>query len=78
MGPEDELSPFARTLQSGAGAVGQSAAPPIRFLGSRTRNPLDDGMGKFSLSGINPLQPTVQRQASGGLLGFLLDHLQND
>lgn len=72
MGPEDELSPFARTLQSGAGTVGQSAAPPIRFLGSRARNPLGDGMGRFSPSGINPLQPTPQRHASGGLLGFLL------
>jgi hypothetical protein len=93
MGPEDELSPFARTLRSGVGTLGpNNSKPPVRFLSSRYQNPLGSGMAgwKPSLEGIEPrqptqaapsqqpVQPTSSPQNSGGLLGLLLDHLRNN
>ena len=54
MGPDDELSPFVRTLQSGVGNVGQPSEPPVRYLG-RVQNPLGGGMAGWTgnLSGGN-------------------------
>jgi hypothetical protein len=83
MGPQDELPPFARTLQSGVGTIGQSSQPPVRFLSSRYRNPLGSGMTgwRSSVDSTNPqnsVQPApTQQQEPGGLLGLLLDHLRN-
>lgn len=83
MGPDDELSSFARTLQSGFAAVGPSSAPPIRFVSSHYPNTLGDGMDGWqaSTSDLNSPQPAPSSPAPdepGGLLGMLLDHLRND
>ncbi len=83
MGPDDELSPFARILQSGVGTVGEDTAPPVRFLSSRQRNPLGDGMSGWRYS-VDPTGPQYVAQSSpsprqpGGLLGLLLDHLRDN
>jgi len=83
MGPQDELSPIVRTLQSGVGTVGQSSRPPVRFLSSRYQDPLGGGMTgwRSSVDGIDP-QNSVKQPASpqepGGLLGLLLEHLRNN
>ena len=82
MGPEDELSPFARTLRSGVGTIGPAAAPPIRYLSSRYANPLGSGMGdwKSSAEGYSqqPAQPATSPQEPGGLLGIIQDYLRNN
>lgn len=52
MGPEDELSPFARNLRSGIGTVGPSSVPPVGYLPSSERIPLGNGMGGWSPSGV--------------------------
>jgi hypothetical protein len=83
MGPQDELSPIVRTLQSGVGTVGQSSRPPVRFLSSRYQDPLGGGMTgwRSSVDGTDP-QNSVKQAASpqepGGLLGLLLEHLRNN
>lgn len=41
MGPDDEFSPFARTLRSGLGTIGPPSAPSIGYLGSRGDDALD-------------------------------------
>jgi len=65
MGPEDELSPFTRTLQSGVGMVGRAAIPPIRFLSSRSRNPIGDGIDTWnSVNDVYSRQPTQSRRGS--------------
>jgi hypothetical protein len=74
MGPEDELSPFDRTLQSGFSAVGPNSDPPIRFVSSRYQNPLGDGMDGWqaSTSDFNSQQPAPSAPSPdepGGLLG---------
>ena len=84
MGPDDELPPFVRTLQSGAGTVGQNdGASPVRFLGSRIQNPLGDGMANWrsSVDSSDPqysAQPAPSPQQPGGMLGLLLDHLRDN
>jgi hypothetical protein len=83
MGPDDQLSPFVRTLQSGAGTIGQNAEPPIRFLSSPCQNPLGGGMTgwRSSVDGADPqnsAQPAPSAQQPGGLLGLLMDHLRNN
>jgi hypothetical protein len=83
MGPQDELSPFARNLQSAVGMVGESSAPPVRFLSSRYQNPLGYGMTDWSSSvdSCDPqyfAQPAPSPQEPGGLLGLLLDHLRDN
>jgi len=82
MGPEDELSPFARTLRSGVGTVGPATTPPIRYLSSRYANPLGSGMGdwKSSAEGYSqqPAQPATSPQEPGGLLGIIQDYLRNN
>lgn len=84
MGPNDELPPFVRTLQSSAGTVGENAgAPPVRFLGSRIQNPLGDGMTDWS-SSVDPsnpqyfAQPAPSPQQPGGLPGLMLDYLRDN
>jgi hypothetical protein len=82
-GPQDELSPFVRTLQSGHGTIGQSAEPPVRFLSSRYQNPLGDGMAGWpsSVNASDPpyvVQPAPSSDEPSGLLGRLLDHLRNN
>ncbi len=84
MGPQDELSPFARTLQSGVGEIGRPSQPPVGFLGRRDQDPLAGGMTgwKSSVEGIDPRWPILpmapQQPAPepGGLLGLLQDHLR--
>jgi len=80
MGPEDELSPFARTLRSGVGTVGPAAVPPISYLSSRYANPLGNGMDdwKSSAEGYSqrPAQPATSPQEPGGLLGIVQDYLR--
>jgi hypothetical protein len=82
MGPEDELSPFARTLRSGVGTIGPAITPPIRYLSSRYANPLGNGMGdwKSSAEGYSqqPAQPATSPQEPGGLLGIIQDYLRNN
>lgn len=82
MGPDDELSPFARTLRSGTGTVGPAIAPPIRYLSSRHANPIGDGMGDWKSSAESyaqqPAQPAPSPQQPGGLLGLLQDHMRNN
>lgn len=84
MGPDDELPPFIRTLQSGAGTVGQNdGASPVRFLGSRIQNPLGDGMTDWS-SSVDPsspqyfAQPAPSPQQPGGLPGLMLNYLRDN
>lgn len=82
MGPQDELSPFARTLQSGVGTVGAPSAPPIRYLSSRSQSPLGSQMGDWSASlnsvAPNPASPASVPQEPGGLLGLVRDYLRNN
>jgi hypothetical protein len=82
MGPEDELSPFTRTLRSGVGTVGPATAPPIRYLSSGYADPFGNRMGdwKSSVKGYSeqPAQPATSPQEPGGLLGILQDYLRNN
>jgi hypothetical protein len=84
MGPDDELSPFARTLRSGLATVGENNAPPVRFLSSRYQTPLGGGMTSWRSSADttdpqqNSVQPEPTPQEPGGLLGLLLGHLRNN
>jgi hypothetical protein len=82
-GPQDELSPFVRTLQSGVGTIGQSNQPPVRFLSSRYQNPPADGMTGWpsSANTIDPpyvVQPAPSSDQQGGLLGLLLEHMRDN
>ena len=80
-GPQDELPPFLRSLQSGLGTIGSSESePPTRFLTSRQQSPFGDGVGSWSSSvaPTGPLYAAPQASPSdqpGGLLGMLLEHL---
>jgi len=58
MGPNDELSPFARTLRTGVGAVGAPVAPPVRYLSSPYQNPVGSGMGDWRSSAERFVSPT--------------------
>ena len=82
IGPEDELSPFARTLRSGVGTVGVPNTPPIRYLSARYANPLGDGMGDWKSSVESypqpPAQPATAPQEPGGLLGLIQDYMRNN
>jgi hypothetical protein len=92
MGPQDELPPFTRTLQSGLGTVGQNDQPPVRFLSSRFRNPLGDGMAGWtsSVGGFDsqqPAQPILPQQSvqpvrsserPAGLPGLWLEYLRDN
>jgi hypothetical protein len=84
MGPDDELSPFVRSLQSGPGAVGPvNSQPPVRFVSSRYQNPLGDGMTGWpsSVNAADPqyaAQPAPSPERPGGLLGLLLDQLRDN
>jgi hypothetical protein len=82
MGPDDELSPFARTLRSGVGTVGTPTVPPIRYLSSRSANPLGNGMDDWKSSAESysqqPAQPAPSPQEPGGLLGLLQEYMRNN
>lgn len=56
MGPEDELSPFTRSLQSGLGDIGGRTDPAVPFLSPGQQNPLGNGMvGRgATYTGANP------------------------
>ena len=83
MGPQDELPPFARTLQSSTGTVGQDSEPPVRFLSSRYGNALGDGMTDWR-SSVDPAGPQNSAQTlsspqdPGGLLGLMQEYLRNN
>ena len=84
MGPQDELSPFVRSLQSGVGKVGQPTEAPVGFLGSSDQNPLGGGMADWrSVESTYPRWPMapmpLQQPAPepGGLLGLLQEHRRN-
>ena len=66
MGPQDELSPFERSLQSKSGSIGAKAAPAAPFLQPREQNPLGAGMGDWSASVTRP--NVVGAGAPGGSL----------
>jgi hypothetical protein len=73
----------ARTLQSGAGAVGQSVEPPVRFLASRYQNPLGNGMTgwRSSADATDPqyaVQPAASAQEPRGLLGLLRESMRDN
>jgi hypothetical protein len=81
-GPQDELPPFLRSLQSGVGMIGSSESePPARFLTSRQQSPFGDGVGSWS-SSIAPSGPLYAApppsDQPGGLLGMLLEHLRDN
>lgn len=75
MGPEDELSPFAISLRSGAATIDKPENPPVRYLSSRYQTLLGDGTVGWdsSLQTADP-QPVPLSQGPGGLLGLLLDY----
>ncbi len=78
MGPDDELSPFTRSLQSGVGTIGQNdGTTPVRFLGSRIQNPFGNGMTDWrsSVDSSDPQYSVLSApspQQPGGLLGLML------
>jgi hypothetical protein len=81
MGPNDELSPFARTLRSGVGTVGAPSEPPVRYVSSPYLNSLGKGMGDWR-SSTEPIDsrspaPPPSPQEPGGLYGLMLDYLRN-
>lgn len=84
MGPDDELSPFARTLRSGSATIGANSQPPVRYLSSRyaSGGPLGNGMGgwKSSVESVQPTprQPTPDSVEPGGLLGLIQDYLRGN
>jgi hypothetical protein len=78
MGPEDELPPFVRSLQSRVGTIGEAREPPIRYLGARAQNPYGDGMGDWRSSrDSNVPGSVVASGATGGLLGLLQDYVRD-
>ena len=82
MGPDDELSPFARTLRSGIATIGETSESPVRFLNSRYPAPLGAGMADWgsTIEAANlppPAQPVPTAKEPGGLLGIVLDYQRN-
>lgn len=51
---DDELSPFARMLQTKNGSVGANTKPAIPFLSPQEENPLGGGMGDWRASTVRP------------------------
>lgn len=81
MGPQDELSPFERSLQSDLAIVGQRSEAPVHFTGSRPQGPFGDGMAGWSssINAPNSQQPGwSEPQQQGGLLGLLRNYMRND
>ena len=54
MGPQDELTPFARSLQSKNGSIGPSTAPAVPFLNPREQGALGAGMAGWSAGAKRP------------------------
>jgi len=81
MGPDDELSPFARTLRSGVGTVGAPSEPPVRYVSSPYLNSLGNGMGDWRSSTAHidsrSSAPPPSPQEPGGLYGLMRDHLRD-
>jgi hypothetical protein len=50
MGPNDELSPLVRNLQTGRATIGPPTTPPVPLLAPSRQKPLGDGMGDWSYS----------------------------
>lgn len=82
--PDDELSPFQKSLQSGVGTIGlDSGELPVRFLGRLPQGPLQGGVVDWPSSvsvteplyAMRPAQPTDEQ---GGLSGLLRDYLRNN
>ena len=83
MGPNDELSPFARSLRSGVGTVGAPSEPPVRYVSSPYLNSLGNGMGDWRSSAERFVSPaSTQLEAPprepGGLYGLMLDYMRNN
>ena len=83
MGPDDELSPFARTLHSDVGAVGAPTEAPVRYLSRRQQGSLGEGMGdwKMSTASVKPWTPvvaTASPEKPGGLYWLMLDSLRDN
>jgi hypothetical protein len=80
MGPQDELTPFARSLQSKSGSIGLRQQPAVPFLDPSEQSPLGAGMAGWSASATRPNvfnagAPPVPYlpdplQGSGGLPGL--------
>jgi hypothetical protein len=66
MGPRDELSPFARRLQSGVGAVGRPSQAPVSVLASRAQNPLGGGMAGWDATVGTAPDPTTDANRPSG------------
>lgn len=85
MGPQDELSPFERSLQSGVATVGQPSAAPVRFTGLSSQDPLGAGMASWgsSVGSTSPWWPASPKeqlppQGPGGLLGMIQGYFGNN
>lgn len=78
MGPNDELSPFVRTLQSSVATVGDADKAPVRHLGVRSQFPLGGGMSRWRSSvDADDQEKAASTGSPGGLLGLLQDHLRD-
>jgi hypothetical protein len=80
MGPDDELSPFARTLSSSNGSLGPPSKPAVKYVGAQGQNSLGDGMGNWqssSRAGSSMSEAPMPSQEPGGLLGLLHDYLRD-
>lgn len=65
MGPEDELSPFARTLRSGVGGIGAPSVAPVGHLSPSERAPLGNGMADWSAAGAGKRPASVAPAENG-------------
>jgi len=83
MGPNDELSSFARTLRSGFAAVDAPSEPTVAYLGPRSQASFGTGMGDWRSSTV-PVEPwkpaplAASQQEPGGLHGLMLDYMRNN
>jgi len=75
MGPDDELPPLFRMLQTGRATIGAPPAPPVPFPAPSRQKPLGDGMGDWTASAAPassppPLPPASQPREPGGSIAF--------
>ena len=65
MGPEDELSPLARRLQSKVGTVGPSTQAGVEYLGPYSQSPSGEGMDGWNSSlSMSDLPPPTEQPSS--------------